>query len=83
QLLRVHSHQDLTGGDEIALVDQDLLDPAGDLGRHVDLGRLDPPVAAGEPWREPRMAALLPRLVPTARTQQEEQQQDLPPSGIL
>ena len=45
---RVHFRQDLAGADEVALVDQDLPDPACGPGRDIDLDRLDPAVSGGE-----------------------------------
>ncbi len=44
----VHARDDLAGLDEVAFVDADLADAPAELGRHVDLGSLDAPVAAGE-----------------------------------
>ena len=51
----VHMGDDLVRLHIGALVDKDVADPAGGLGRHVDLDRLDPAVAAdnalGKRWR--------------------------------
>ncbi len=46
--LGIHPRDDLAGLHEVALVDQDLRHPPGELGRDVHLGGLDAPVAAGE-----------------------------------
>ena len=50
---RVHPGQNLPGSDEVALVHQDLFDPARYLGGDVDLRRLDAAIAAGETIRQP------------------------------
>ena len=47
----IHLGDDLAGMDHVALVNEDRLDAARLLGRHVHLDRFDPPVARGEPRR--------------------------------
>ncbi len=48
QDIDLHPRQRLTGLHEIALLDQDVLHPSGELGGDVDLGGLDAAVAADE-----------------------------------
>ena len=47
----VQLHQDLTWRDESAFVDEDLFDPEGFLGGHIDELCLDPAVARYDPFR--------------------------------
>jgi hypothetical protein len=44
----LHAGQRLAGADEVALIDEDGIDPAAQLGGHVDLGGFDAAVAAGQ-----------------------------------
>src|SRR5690606_4449192 len=51
ELIGIHPGQKLTRLDEVAFVDQDLLDPPGGLCCHVDFDRLDAAIAAGDAGR--------------------------------
>src|SRR5262249_23087182 len=66
QLVGVHVHEDLSAGDEVALPDQDFADPPRYPGGDVDLGRLDPPIAAGDALRQAGIGECLPRVVADA-----------------
>ena len=56
----VHAGDDLAGLHEVAFVHQDLGDPAGELGGHVHLDRLNAPVARHEAAIVGGRAELLP-----------------------
>ena len=73
----VHLGDDLAGLDHVPLVNEDRLDAARLLGRHVHLDRLDPPVPRGDPRRKRRQPCL-PRLPGENPAPGQEGQQEDP-----
>src|SRR3546814_16824345 len=78
---RVHFRQDLAGTDEVALVDQDLPDPARGLGRDIDLDRLDPAVSGGESVGQPSRLKKPPSSDGSATSKREKGDSPQPSSN--
>ena len=81
--LSIHPRDDFAGLDEVALVDLDLGDPPGKLGRHVHLGGLDASVAAGESLAQAGRSRYLPDQHAYAEQRRHDQGTAQPPFAFL
>src|SRR5690606_755225 len=81
----LHAYQRLAFSDEIAFLDQDVVDAAGQFGRDIDLGGFDTAVSTGETRAGARLVELVP-AEPAQQTQDNERSHDegkARPDGVV